>query len=84
MPLVYDAHHHRCCPDGWSLAAATEAARATWGRREPLFNISSPLEGWNGPQPQRHHVYIDAQDFPSEWLGWPLTVEVEAKARGWP
>lgn len=84
VPLVYDTHHHRWCSDGWSLAAATEAARATWGRREPLFNISSPLEGRNGPQPQRHHVYIDAQDYPSEWLSWSLTVEVEAKVRGWP
>lgn len=81
VPLVYDAHHHRCCPDGLTVAAATEAARATWGRREPLFHISSPLEGWDGPKPQRHHDYIDAGDFPKAWIGWPLTVEVEAKAK---
>lgn len=29
----------------------------------------------------KHHDYIDAGDFPMEWLGWPLTVEVEAKAK---
>ena len=81
VPLVYDAHHHRCCPDGATLEAATEAAQPTWGRREPLFHISSPLEGWNGPKPQRHHDYIDVEDFPKAWLGWPLTVEVEAKAK---
>ena len=80
VPLVYDVHHHRCCPDGSTLEAATQAARETWGRREPLFHISSPLEGWDGPKPQRHHDYIDAGDFPKTWLGWPLTVEVEAKA----
>ncbi len=81
VPLVYDAHHHRCCPDGATLEAATEAAHATWGHLEPLFHISSPLEGWDGPKPQRHHDYIDSEDFPKEWLGWPLTVEVEAKAK---
>ncbi|MBL6764783.1 MAG: UV DNA damage repair endonuclease UvsE [Verrucomicrobiae bacterium] len=81
VPLVLDAHHHRCCPDAMTLEAATEAARKTWGRREPLFHISSPLEGWNGPKPRRHHDYIDVDDFPKAWLGWPVTVEVEAKAK---
>jgi UV DNA damage endonuclease len=81
VPLVYDVHHHRCYPDGSTVEATTQAARETWGRREPVFHISSPLEGWHGPKPERHHDYIDAADFPTEWLGWPLTVEVEAKAK---
>jgi UV DNA damage endonuclease len=80
VPLVYDVHHHRCHPDGLSVAAATAAARGTWDR-EPLFHLSSPLEGWNGPRPERHHDFIDPTDFPEAWLGWPLTVEVEAKAK---
>jgi len=80
VPLVYDVHHHRCLPDGLSVAEATERARKTW-KTEPLFHISSPLEGWPGPKPERHHDYINAADFPREWLGWPLTVEVEAKAK---
>jgi UV DNA damage endonuclease len=80
VPLVYDVHHHRCLPDELSVAEATERARTTW-RTEPLFHISSPLEGWAGPKPARHHDYIDVADFPREWLGWPLTVEVEAKAK---
>jgi UV DNA damage endonuclease len=81
VPLVYDVHHHRCCPDGSTLESATEAACRTWAGREPLFHLSSPLEGWTGPKPERHHDYIDAGDFPEAWLGWPLTVEVEAKAK---
>lgn len=80
VPLVYDVHHHRCLPDGASVAEITDRARMTW-RTEPLFHISSPLEGWDGLRPQRHHDFIDVGDFPSEWLGWPLTVEVEAKAK---
>lgn len=80
VPLVYDAHHHRCCPDSLSVEEATAAARATWNR-EPLFHISSPLEGWTGPKPERHHDYIDPKDFPAAWHGWDLTVEVEAKAK---
>ena len=32
------------------------------------------------PQPADND-YIDSADFPSEWWGWPLTVEVEAKAK---
>lgn len=80
VPLVYDVHHHRCLPDGLSVAEITERARKTWPA-EPLFHISSPLAGWDGPKPERHHDFIDARDFPEQWLGWPLTVEVEAKAK---
>lgn len=79
-PLVYDVHHHRCLPDGWSAGEATEAARATWNR-EPLFHLSSPIEGWQGPKPERHHDFIDPADFPPDWLGFELTVDIEAKAK---
>lgn len=78
--FVYDVHHHRCLPDGLDVADVTERACRTW-RVEPLFHISSPLDGWGAPKPARHHDYIDAADFPREWIGWPLTVEVEAKAK---
>ena len=80
VPLVYDAHHHRCLPDGLTVAEATVAARETWPH-EPLFHLSSPMEGWSGPKPERHHDYIDLHDFPEAWIGWALTVEVEAKAK---
>lgn len=80
VPLVYDVHAHRCLPDGSTVEQVTAAARATWNR-EPLFHISSPLEGWRGPRPERHHDYIDSTDFPAAWRGWPLTVEVEAKGK---
>ena len=80
VPLVYDAHHHRCCPDDLTGEQATAAARGTWNR-EPLFHLSSPLEGWDGPRPERHHDYVDPRDFPAVWRGLKLTVEVEAKAK---
>lgn len=80
VPLVFDVHHHRCLPDGLSIGEATERARATW-TREPHFHLSSPLEGWDGPRPERHHDFIAPADFPREWLGWPLTVDIEAKAK---
>lgn len=47
IPLVYDVHHHRCNQDDLSVEEATEQAIATWNR-EPLFHISSPIEGWKG------------------------------------
>ena len=80
IPLVYDAHHHRCHPDELSIEDATQRALATWNR-EPLFHISSPLEGWSGPKPERHHDFIDVKDFPACWQQQPITVEVEAKAK---
>jgi UV DNA damage endonuclease len=80
LPMVYDAHHHRCCPDDMTVEQATVAARGTW-IREPLFHLSSPLAGWQGPKPERHHDFIDPKDFPVAWRGWALTVEVEAKAK---
>jgi UV DNA damage endonuclease len=80
VPLVYDVHHHRCLPDELPIGEATEAAIATWNR-EPLFHLSSPLEGWTGPQPFRHHDYVDLADFPDEWRRADITIEVEAKAK---
>ncbi|WZP00082.1 UV DNA damage repair endonuclease UvsE [Isosphaeraceae bacterium EP7] len=80
VPLVYDVHHHRCLADGLSVEEATEAALTTWDR-EPLFHISSPIDGWDGPKPLRHHDEIDPRDFPDCWRGREITVEVEAKAK---
>jgi len=80
VPLVYDVHHHRCLPDKLSVEVATQRAVTTWNR-EPLFHVSSPLEGWRGPRPARHHDYIDTGDFPEVWKTMSLTVEVEAKAK---
>lgn len=80
IPLVYDVHHHRCNSDGLSVETATEAALATWDR-EPLFHLSSPLNGWQGKDIRKHHDYIDPNDFPECWKKLDLTVEVEAKAK---
>ena len=80
VPFVYDAHHHRCNPDMMSVEQATQLALATWNR-EPLFHISSPKEGWEGPNTNRHHDFIDIKDFPKCWRGLNITVEVEAKAK---
>ncbi|MCH9654204.1 MAG: UV DNA damage repair endonuclease UvsE [Planctomycetes bacterium] len=80
IPLVYDVHHHRCNHDELSVEEATEQAIGTWNR-EPMFHISSPIEGWDGPKPKRHHDFIDVHDFPDCWSGRRLTIEVEAKAK---
>ena len=80
IPLFYDVHHHRCNQDGLSEKAATECAIATWDR-EPMLHISSPIEGWKGPNPKRHHDFIDLKDFPPLWYELGITVEVEAKAK---
>ena len=80
VPLVYDVHHHRCNPDGMSVEQATRKALATWDR-EPLFHISSPIGGWDGPTPGRHHDFIEVKDFPESWRRTKITVEVEAKAK---
>ena len=80
ISLVYDVHHHRCNPDGLSVEQATKKALATWDR-EPMFHLSSPIEGWDGPKPERHHDFIDVKDFPDCWRRKKITVEVEAKAK---
>ncbi|MCB1068156.1 MAG: UV DNA damage repair endonuclease UvsE [Simkania sp.] len=79
-PFVYDVHHHRCLKDTMLIQEVTEAALKTWNR-EPLFHISSPLEGWEGPKPQRHHDFINPDDFPDCWKSLSVTVEIEAKAK---
>jgi UV DNA damage endonuclease len=80
VPLVFDVHHHRCHPDGLTVEDATQQAAATWNR-EPLFHLSSPMDGWDGPRPERHHDFIDPADFPHFWKERTITVEVEAKAK---
>ena len=80
IPLVYDVHHHRCLRDGLTEETATIRALETWDR-EPLFHISSPLNGWKGRNPERHNDFIDIEDFPACWPGFKVTVEVEAKAK---
>ncbi len=80
IPFVYDVHHHRCLKDGLTIQEVTKLALSTWNR-EPLFHISSPKEGWEGPKPQRHHDYISMEDFPIEWKSLHVTIEVEAKAQ---
>jgi UV DNA damage endonuclease len=81
VPLVYDVHHHRCRPDGFSIGAASDAASATWRGREPYFHISSPKDGWDSRNPRPHADYIDPADFPPEWRGRSVTIDVEAKAK---
>jgi UV DNA damage endonuclease len=81
VPLVYDAHHHLCKGDGFSVAEATARAAATWGEREPYFHLSSPREGWAAGDPRPHADYIDPADVPREWPGMDVTVDVEAKAK---
>ena len=80
LPFVYDAHHHRCLPDGKRVEDITKAAIATWNR-EPLFHLSSPLNGWNTGPFRPHHDYIDPADFPDCWHDQDITVDVEAKAK---
>jgi UV DNA damage endonuclease len=79
-PFVYDAHHHRCNPDGLAVEEVTRQALATWDR-EPLVHVSSPKEGYAGKNPRPHHDFIDPGDFPRAWRDLDITVEVEAKAK---
>jgi len=83
-PLVYDVHHHRCNPDGLSVAEATAAAVNTWSRlkREPYFHISSPRDTWAAGNPRPHADYLNPADIPAEWQTLDrYTVDVEAKAK---
>ena len=75
--------HHRCHPDGLTVAEATDRVRHIWDRvgREPYFHISSPANGWQGRDPRPHADFIDPADFPECWTGFDLTVDVEAKAK---
>lgn len=81
VPLLYDVHHHRCNPDGLSVADATRAAVETWGGREPYFHVSSPAAGWSNGDPRPHADFIKPSDVPREWLELKATVDVEAKKK---
>lgn len=81
VPLVYDAHHHRCHPDGLSVPEATSLAAATWKDREPWMHISSPRDGWDAANPRPHADYVDPADVPPGWATLSITVDVEAKAK---
>ena len=81
VPLVYDVHHHRCLPDGFSVEEATELSFGTWLGREPYAHLSSPKGGWDAPNARAHDDYVDPADFPDVWLDRTMTVDIEAKAK---
>jgi UV DNA damage endonuclease len=81
IPLVYDAHHHRCHPDSLPVEEATGLSARTWGSREPWAHISSPRGGWRSPAPRLHADFIRFADFPAAWRGRRMTVDVEAKSK---
>lgn len=84
IPMVYDVHHHRCNPDGLSLAEATRACVESWQsskRGEPYFHISSPKHGWSSKNPKPHADEIDQSDFPDIWQDLEATVDIEAKGK---
>ena len=85
LPLIYDVHHHRCNPDGFSIKEASAKSLETWKQvgRESHFHISSPKNGWKSSNPKSHADYINIKDFPEEWMhGMPdFTLDVEAKAK---
>ena len=81
VPLVYDVHHHRCNADHLTIQAATDAAVATWHPREPWMHISSPRDGWTARDRRPHADYVAPDDFPFEWRGRAITIDVEAKAK---
>ena len=80
IPMVYDVHHHRVLSDDILIEECTERAIKTWNR-EPLFHLSSPINGWGEKNENQHHDYININDFPNCWRGKKITVEVEAKAK---
>ncbi len=83
IPMVYDVHHHRCLADGLSLTEATMRCIESWEAvgREPYFHISSSRDGYESKNPRPHADYISIADFPTEWLGLAITVDIEAKAK---
>lgn len=83
IPLVYDVHHHRCLPDKFTIGEATHHCLDSWKnvKREPYFHLSSPREGWQGKNFRNHADFIDPGDFPREWIGLDVTIDVEAKAK---
>jgi len=84
IPLTYDVHHHRCNPDGLSIAKATRLAAETWRRlgREPYYHLSSPKYGWQAPNRRSHADFIDPKDIPPAWRRLrDCTIDIEAKAK---
>lgn len=81
IPFIYDAHHHRCRPDGMTIAEVTERGIASWKNHEPWMHISSPKEGWASANPRHHADFIDPDDVPVEWRGLSVTIDVEAKQK---
>jgi UV DNA damage endonuclease len=81
VPLVYDVHHHRCNPDGLSVAEATARSIDTWHGQEPYFHVSAPRDGMRARDMRPHADYVQLRHVPLEWRARSLTIDVEAKAK---
>ncbi len=67
---------------GSAAIRSLETTVATPAKKCGRKSISSPIAGWDGPRPERHHDFIDPMDFPDCWRDLDATIEVEAKANG--
>lgn len=67
-------------PDGLSVEQAAKKTLATWNRK-PMYHLSSPIIGWDGPNLESHYDFIDVNEPPDCWRRKKITVEVEAKAK---
>lgn len=86
VPFIYDVHHHRCLPDGLTVDEVTKRAAATWSSslvpREQWAHLSSPRLPWTEQGDHRPHAdFVNPDDVPAAWHGFPITVDVEAKAK---
>lgn len=81
IPFCYDVHNHRILKDGMGIEVATVQAIETWNR-EPLLQLSSPKNGWEGLHPEEHSDYVQIEDFPASWRSQgDVTIEVEATSK---
>ena len=80
MPLVYDAHHHRCKPDGLSVAEATAGPRRH-GEAGSRTSTSPPRARGGRHHPAAPRGLHRPADFPAGWRRPDVTVDVEAKAK---
>lgn len=63
-PLIFDVHHHRLNPDGWSIEEALTEVKKTWNNNlQPKVHLSSSKQPVGSVAKRRAHAdYIDIED----------------------
>ena len=81
IPIVFDYHHHKFCPNGLSEQEALELAMATWQDVKPVVHYSQDRSVEQGDSKIRPQAHSDSYWTAIDTYGKDIDVMLECKRK---